>query len=39
LALAVWLVEGLLVYLTAEETAQLLTGIGALSAPGPAVLL
>jgi methyltransferase (TIGR00027 family) len=30
----VWLVEGLLVYLTAEEAAQLLTGVGALSVPG-----
>jgi methyltransferase (TIGR00027 family) len=29
-----WLVEGLLVYLTAEEAALLLTRVGALSAPG-----
>jgi methyltransferase (TIGR00027 family) len=29
-----WLVEGLLVYLTAEEAASLLTRVGELSAPG-----
>jgi methyltransferase (TIGR00027 family) len=29
-----WLAEGLLVYLTAEETAGLLTSVGELSAPG-----
>jgi len=29
-----WLAEGLLIYLTADEAARLLTGIGELSAPG-----
>jgi methyltransferase (TIGR00027 family) len=29
-----WLAEGLLIYLTADEAARLLTGIGGLSAPG-----
>lgn len=29
-----WLAEGLLIYLTADEAARLLTGIGQLSAPG-----
>ncbi|WP_157245601.1 SAM-dependent methyltransferase [Nonomuraea typhae] len=29
-----WLAEGLLLYLTAEESARLLTGVGELSAPG-----
>jgi O-methyltransferase involved in polyketide biosynthesis len=33
LAFRTRLVEGLLVYLTAKEAAQLLTGVGALSAP------
>lgn len=34
-----WLVEGLLVYLTAEEAAGLLTRVGELSAPGSRVSL
>lgn len=34
-----WLVEGLLVYLTAEEAATLLTRVGELSAPGSRVSL
>jgi len=29
-----WLAEGLLIYLTADEAARLLTGVGGLSAPG-----
>lgn len=29
-----WLAEGLLIYLTADEAARLLTAVGALSAPG-----
>ncbi|MEU5882779.1 SAM-dependent methyltransferase [Spirillospora sp. NPDC047279] len=33
----VWLLEGLLIYLTANEAAALLTTIGALSAPGSRV--
>lgn len=34
-----WLLEGLLVYLDADEAATLLTGVGALSAPGSRVSL
>ncbi|MEV4440769.1 SAM-dependent methyltransferase [Streptomyces sp. NPDC049577] len=36
---ATWLVEGLLVYLTAEQSAALLTTVGELSAPGSMLAL
>ncbi|MGW7585640.1 SAM-dependent methyltransferase [Kitasatospora sp. NPDC054768] len=36
---SVWLAEGLLVYLTAEEAAGLLTAVGGLAAPGSRLLL